>query len=132
LRRIKFKDPGTGNTLVFITNNLELQAITIAQLYKQRWQVELFFKWIKQNLHVKVFFGHSENAVKTQIWIAVSAYLLIAIFKKKRRLTPELSQILHFLSDILYEEIPISSLFQRFNYNNSIPTTSKQLSLLDL
>ena len=117
---------------MFITNNLELQAITIAQLYKQRWQVELFFKWIKQNLHVKVFFGHSENAVKTQIWIAVSAYLLIAIFKKKRRLTPELSQILHFLSDILYEEIPISSLFQRFNYNNSIPTTSKQLSLLDL
>ena len=132
MRRVKFKDPETGKTLVFITNNFELQPLTIAQLYKQRWQVELFFKWIKQNLHLKVFFGYSENAVKTQIWIAVSTYLLIAIFKKKKNLTPELSQILHFLSDILYEEIPISSLFQQFNYNKPIPGTSKQLSLLDL
>jgi len=108
-----------------------LKVLTIAQLYKQRWQVELFFKWIKQNLHVEVFFGYSENAVKTQIWIAVSVYLLIAIFKKKSNLNAEMSQILHFFSDILYEQVPILTLFQQFNYKKQNTDLAKQLSLLD-
>lgn len=92
--------------------------------------MELFFKWIKQNLHVETFFGQSENAVKTQIWIAVSAYLLIAIFKKKSNVNAELSQILHFLSDILYEQIPLPQVFQQLNYKTTDVETSKQLSLL--
>jgi len=104
--------------------------MTIAQLYKQRWQVELFFKWIKQNLHIESFFGYSENAVKTQIWIAISAYLLIAIFKKVSNLKAESSQLLHFFSDILYEQIPILSLFQQFNYKSKNTESAKQLSLL--
>jgi IS4 transposase len=131
LRRVKYKDPETGKTLVFLTNNFELQAITIAQLYKQRWQVELFFKWIKQNLHVEVFFGQSENAVKTQIWIAICAYLLIAIFKKRFKLESQLSEILHFLSGILFEQIPIQQVFPELNYINQNNPPSKQLSLLD-
>jgi IS4 transposase len=115
---------------VFLTNNFDLQAITIAQLYKQRWQVELFFKWIKQNLHIESFFGYSENAVKTQIWIAISAYLLIAIFKKHSNLNNELSQLLHFFSDILYEQVPVLTLFQQFNYKYQDSDSPKQLSLL--
>lgn len=83
LRRIHFKDSRTGKTLVFLTNQFNLPALTICALYKSRWQVELFFKWIKQNLRIKCFFGRSENAVKTQIWIAVSTYMLIAIIKKR-------------------------------------------------
>jgi len=118
--------------LVFLTNNFEIEALTIAQLYKQRWQVELFFKWIKQNLHVEVFFGQSDNAVKTQIWIAISAYLLIAIFKKKFKLNEELSQLLHFFSDILYEQTPIQQVFQDFYSNSSPHDSANQLSLLHL
>lgn len=91
--------------------------------------MELFFKWIKQNLHVEVFFGQSENAVKTQIWIAISAYLLIAIFKKKLNLKAELSQILHFFSDILYEQIPIQQVFQELNHKTTIVESSEQLPL---
>lgn len=117
--------------MVFLTNNFDLQALTIAQLYKQRWQVELFFKWIKQNLHVETFFGYSENAVKTQVWIALSVYLLVAILKKKLNLNAELSQILHFFSDILYEQIPIQQAFQKFNYKNIQYRSPNQLSLLD-
>jgi IS4 transposase len=116
---------------VFLTNNFDLQAITIAQLYKQRWQVELFFKWIKQNLHIESFFGYSENAVKTQIWIAISAYLLIAIFRKYSNLNTESSQLLHFFSDILYEQVPVLTLFHQFNYKNTNCEAAKQLSLLD-
>jgi len=107
---------------------MDFQAITIAQLYKQRWQVELFFKWIKQHLHVEVFFGHSENAVKTQVWSAVTTYLLIAIFRKEAELEIPLSQMLHFISDILYEQTPVRVLFQ----NSLLETagiTSEQLSL---
>lgn len=103
--------------------------MTIAQLYKQRWQVELFFKWIKQNLHVEVFFGQSENAVKTQIWIAISAYLLIAVFKKQYKLNAELSQILHFFSDILYEQIPIQTVFPELIYKTTQVDSAKQLPL---
>lgn len=108
-----------------------MQAITIAQLYKQRWQVELFFKWIKQNFHVEVFFGHSENAVKSQIWIAVCCYLLITIFRKRYSLNTELSQLLHFFSDILYEQTPVLTLFQQFNYKSQHQDPAKQLSLLE-
>jgi len=92
--------------------------------------VELFFKWIKQNLHVEVFFGQSENAVKTQIWIAICTYLLMAIFKKQYKLNADLSQVLHFLSDILYEQIPIQQLFPELIYKTTQIEPSKQLSLL--
>lgn len=114
-----------------MTNHFELPAVTIAQLYKARWQVELFFKWVKQNLHIETFFGYSENAVKTQIWIAIAAYLLIAIFKKKLKLESPLSEILHFFSDVLFEQVPIPSLFPEFNYINQLTEPAKQLSLLD-
>jgi IS4 transposase len=108
-----------------------LQALTITQLYKQRWQVELFFKWLKQNLHVEVFFGYSENAVKTQIWVAIAVYLLIAIFKKQFKLSNSAGEILHFFSNILFEEISILTLFSEFNYKSTKSKEVKQLSLLD-
>ena len=98
LRRIKFNDPQTGKQLVFLTNNFALDALTIAKLYKYRWQVELFFKWIKQHLRIKAFFGTSENAVKSQIWIAVSVYVLVAIVKKRLALPATLYEILQILS----------------------------------
>jgi hypothetical protein len=94
LRRVRFKDPETGKTFVFLTNNFMLPPLTIAALYKNRWQVELFFKWIKQHLRIKKFMGNSENAVKTQIWIAVSTYVLIAIVKKKLQIEPSLYTLL--------------------------------------
>ena len=128
---MKYTDPEIGKTFVFLTNNFDLQTLTIAQLYKQRWQVELFFKWIKQNLLVEVFFGYSENAVKTQIWIAVSTYLLIAIFKKKFNIESQLSEILHFFANILFEEIPIQQLFPELIYKSQNQEPAKQLSLLD-
>ena len=98
LRRIRFKDPESGKTLVFITNNFSLPAATICALYKSRWQVELFFKWIKQHLRIKQFYGTSENAVKTQIWIAVSVYALVAIVKKRLDLDASLYTLLQILS----------------------------------
>lgn len=107
LRRIRFKDPETGKTLVFITNNFILPAMTICDLYKSRWQVELFFKWIKQHLRIKTFYGTSENAVKTQIWIAVSVYLLVAIVKKHLDLDASLYTLLQILSVSLFEKIPL-------------------------
>jgi IS4 transposase len=131
LRRVKFNDPDTGKTFVFLTNNFELKAFTIAQLYKQRWKVELFFKWIKQNLRVEVFFGYSDNAVKTQIWIALCSYLLLLIFKKEYKLESSAGEILHFFSNILFEQIPIQSLFPELNYKLTDEGISKQLSLLD-
>jgi IS4 transposase len=91
-------------------------------LYKQRWQVELFFKWVKQHLHIESFFGYSQNAVKTQIWIALSTYLLITIFKKQANLQAPLSQILHFLSDILYEQSPIQEVFQELSPKTTTDT----------
>ena len=110
LRRVNYRDPDTGKRLVFLTNNLTLPARTIADLYKCRWQIELFFKWIKQNLSIKSFFGTSENAVRTQIWIAVSVYVLVAILKKRLRLDAGLSTILQTLSVTLFEKIPIDQL----------------------
>ena len=107
LRRIRFKDPETGKTLVFLTNQRVLPAATICALYKSRWQVELFFKWIKQHLRIKRFYGTSENAVKTQIWIAVSVYVLVAIVKKRLDLDASLYTLLQILSLTLFEKIPI-------------------------
>ena len=103
----RFKDPESGKTLVFITNNFSLPAATICALYKSRWQVELFFKWIKQHLRIKQFYGTSENAVKTQIWIAVSVYVLVAIVKKRLDLDASLYTLLQILSVTLFEKMPI-------------------------
>jgi transposase len=131
LRRVKYKDPETAKVLIFLTNNTELPAKTIAQLYKARWQVELFFKWIKQNLHIESFFGQSENAVKAQIWVAIAAYLLLAIFKKELKFDNPLSEILHFFAGVLFEQTPIPSLFPELSYTNQFTNPAKQLSLLD-
>jgi len=111
LRRIRFKDPESGKTLVFLTNNTVLPALTIAALYKSRWQVELFFKWIKQHLRIKRFIGNSENAVKTQIWCAVATYVLIAIVKKELQLDASLYSLLQILSVSVFEKTPLSQAF---------------------
>ncbi len=111
LRRIKYVDPKTGKRLVFLTNHFVLDALTIAKLYKRRWQVELFFKWIKQHLRIKSFFGTSENAVKTQVWIAISIYVLVAIVKKELKLKQSMHAILQILSLNLFEKTSIFSLF---------------------
>jgi hypothetical protein len=132
VRIIKYYDSEHKITYVFLTNNFELAALTICKLYKQRWQIELFFKWIKQNLHIESFFGQSENAVKLQIWIAICAYLLIVILKKRMNIKTELSQILHFLSNVLFEQIPIESLFSNLDYKAKESDLSNQLSILDL
>jgi hypothetical protein len=110
LRRIRFKDPETAKTLIFLTNNFVLPALTITELYRCRWQVELFFKWIKQHLRIKVFFGTSENAVKSQIWIAVSTYVLVAIVKKRLHLSASLYEILQILSLTMFEKLPLDQL----------------------
>lgn len=127
LRRIRFKDAETGKTLVFLTNNFTLPAITICALYKSRWQVELFFKWIKQHLRIKRFFGTSENAVKSQIWIAVSVYVLVAIVKKRLNLDASLYTLLQILSVTLFEKMPLqqaftttASLENQTNLNNQL------------
>lgn len=110
LRRVKFKDPESGKSLVFLTNNFALPALTITQLYRLRWQIELFFKWIKQHLRIKAFYGTTENAVKSQIWIAVSVYVLVAIVKKRLRLSASLYEILQILSLTMFERIPLNQL----------------------
>src|SRR5450755_3607850 len=131
LRRIKFNDPETGKSLVFLTNNFALPAMTIARLYKYRWHVELFFKWIKQHLRIKAFFGTSENAVKAQIWSAVCVYVLIAIVKKRLGLTNTLYGILQILSLNLFEKISLPSLFQDTPLQTSVPEPYNQLNLFD-
>lgn len=132
LRRVKFRDTETNKTIILLTNNFELPADMIALLYKKRWNIELFFKWIKQNLHIESFYGYSENAVKLQIWIAISAYLLIALLKKELDIQKSLYEILHFLSDVLFEQIPIKSLFSNTDYISNNYTSSNQLSIPDL
>ena len=130
LRRIRFYDHQTGKHFVFLTNNFALSARTIAQLYKARWKVELFFKWIKQHLRIKRFFGTSENAVKTQIWIAISIYLLVAIVKKRHRLEPSLYTILQVLSLTAFERIPLNKVFSDPQPITSCQTNDNQLILL--
>jgi len=129
LRRIRFKDPETGKTLVFLTNNTMLPALTIAALYKNRWQVELFFKWIKQHLRIKRFLGTSENAVKTQIWCAVSTYVLIAIIKKELQLDASLYTLLQILSVSVFEKMPILWAFRTDDLGMAQPVNDKQLNL---
>jgi hypothetical protein len=131
LRRVRFKDPATGKRLVFLTNNFTLPAFTITELYRCRWQVELFFKWIKQHLRIKVFFGTSENAVKTQIWIAVSVYVLVAIVKKRLNLSPSLYEILQILSLTMFEPIPLDQLLNKIVTEAIYPISSNQLNLFN-
>lgn len=132
LRRIKFKDEETGKVLIFLTNNFHLKATEIAQLYKHRWKIELFFKWIKQHLKVKSFWGQSENAVRTQVWIAVSIYVLIAIAKKKFMLKKSLYEILQILSISIFEKMPINQLFQQTQLQYFKEQKSNQLKMFDL
>jgi hypothetical protein len=132
LRRVRFVDPEKGHRLIFLTNNFELPALTIAQLYKSRWRVELFFKWIKQHLRIKAFYGNSENAVKTQIWIAVASYVLIAILKKRLPLEASLHEILQVLSLNLFEKTPILQACGEGHTHEKSTCSSNQLSLLDL
>ena len=129
LRRIKYFDVETKKRLTFLTNHFELEARTVADLYKCRWQVELFFKWIKQHLRIKKFFGISETAVKTQIWIAISVYVLVAIMKKNLSLDYSLYTILQVLSISLFEKTHISRLFTESDYNNKFTTGHIQLNL---
>jgi len=131
LRRIKFKDPKTGKRFVFLTNNFALPAITIADLYRCRWQVELFFKWIKQHLRIKVFFGTSENAVKTQIWIAISVYVLVAIVKKRLNLSASLYEMLQILSLTMFERIPLDQLLNKIVTDDNQDLSGNQLNLFD-
>jgi transposase len=132
LRRVRFVDPEQGRRLIFLTNHFELPALTIAQLYKSRWRIELFFKWIKQHLRIKAFYGSSENAVKTQIWIAVASYVLIAILKKRLLLSASLHEILQVLSLNLFEKTPILRACGESHSHAKLDLFSNQLSLLDL
>ena len=132
IRIIKFRDEQTGKELIFLTNNFHLRAAEIAQLYKHRWKIELFFKWIKQHLKIKSFWGQSENAVKTQVWIAVSVYVLVAIAKKKFMLNQSLYEILQILSISIFEKMPINQLFQQTQLQYFKEQNSNQLNLFDL
>ena len=132
LRRIRFKDPESGKTLVFLTNNTTLPALTIAALYKSRWQVELFFKWIKQHLRIKRFLGTSENAVKTQAWCAVATYVLIAIVKKELHLDASLYTCLQILSVSVFEKTEISRALQTDALQLDMLDASNQLNLFDI
>jgi len=131
LRRIRFKDPETGKTLVFLTNNFTLPAATICALYKSRWQVELFFKWVKQHLRIQRFYGTSENAVKSQIWIAVSIYVLVAIIKKRLNLDASLYTLLQILSVTLFEKMPIQQALQGIGGPPENNGFNNQLNLFD-
>jgi len=131
LRRIGYRDPITEKRLTFLTNNFALPALTIAEIYRCRWQVELFFKWIKQHLRIKAFFGTSANAVKTQIWIAVSVYVLVAIVRKRLGLEASLYQILQILSVTLFEKTPILRVLQATDSENDLPALGNQLILFD-
>jgi len=131
LRRVTYLDVETRKRFKFLTNNLALPALTIAQAYKCRWQVELFFKWIKQHLRIKAFFGTSENTVKTQIWIAVSVYVLVAIVRKRLGLEASLYQILQILSVTLFEKTPILRALQASDFENDLGDPGNQLNLFD-
>jgi hypothetical protein len=131
LRRVKFNDPETGKTLVYLSNNFALPAMTIAKLYKYRWKVELFFKWIKQHLRIKAFFGETENAVKTQIWSAVCVYVLVAIVKKRLAIKASLYEMLQILSLMLFEKSPLLQLLSDAPLQMSPPAASNQLDLFN-
>jgi hypothetical protein len=132
LRRIRYIDPETGKTLIFLTNCFTLPALIIALIYRYRWRIELFFKWIKQHLRIKAFFGTSENAVKTQIWIAVSVYVLVAILKKELRLEISFYTILQILSVMLFEKVSMTQVLTEIECINKANENSNQLTLFDL
>jgi IS4 transposase len=132
LRRVAYYDAEHDRRLVFLTNNFELSALTIAQLYRCRWRVELFFKWIKQNLRIKKFYGNSVNALKTQVWIAVSVYVLVAILRKELKLDRSLTEILQILSVIPFEKTPIFQALSISAVPNLETPCCNQLSLFDL
>ena len=127
LRRVSYRDPESGKTLIFVTNNFDLPPLTIAQLYKSRWRVELFFKWIKQNLRIKHFFGTSDNAVTTQVWIAICVYVLVAIVRKELKLELSLSQILQVLSVNVFEQVPLIELVTKTASQNETSNSHNQL-----
>ncbi|MFO7916326.1 MAG: transposase, partial [Candidatus Krumholzibacteriales bacterium] len=129
LRRIRYFDTEKNKRLFFLTNNFTLPALTITELYRCRWHVELFFKWIKQHLRIKAFYGTSENAVKTQIWIAISIYVLVAIVKKRLNLDRSLYTILQILSVSLFEKIPIEQALSHFDYRKLEGANRNQLNL---
>lgn len=131
LRRVSYLDLETRKRFKFLTNNFALPAHIIARIYKCRWQVELFFKWIKQHLRIKAFYGTSENAVKTQIWIAVSVYVLVAIVRKRLGLEASLYQILQILSVMLFEKTPILRALQASGYEDDLGDSGNQLILFD-
>ena len=131
LRRIRFKDPKTGKRLIFLTNNFALSALTITDLYRCRWQVELFFKWIKQHLRIKQFYGTSENAVKTQIWIAVSVYVLVAIVKKRLDISASLYEMLQILSLTMFEKNSLNTLLSTVGADQNDTDFSNQLNLFN-
>jgi hypothetical protein len=131
-RRVTYLDVETNKRFKFLTNNFTLPAHVIAQIYKCRWGAELFFKWIKQNLRVKKFYGLSENAVKTQMWIAVSVYALVAIVRKRLALDSSLYQILQLVSVTIFEKEPILQLIEAFDSRSKLLDNSKQLILFDL
>lgn len=131
LRRVRFRDPETEKTLVFLTNQMTLPALTICDLYKSRWQVELFFKWIKQHLRIKKFYGTSENAVKTQIWIAVSIYVLMAIVRKRLKLDVSLYTLMQVFSVTVFEKVSIESVISQTAYSSEPATDDNQLNLFN-
>ena len=131
LRRIKYHDEQTGKTFIFLTNNFSLSALTITELYRCRWQVELFFKWIKQHLRIKSFFGTTENAVETQIWTAISVYVLVAIIKKRLHLDASLYTILQILSVTIFEKMPLNQVFSGSSYKMKQIEPLNQLILFD-
>jgi hypothetical protein len=132
LRRVSYRDPEDGKVLVFLTNNFDLPALVIAQLYKLRWRVELFFKWIKQNLRIKHFFGTTDNAVKTQVWIAVCVYVLVAIIRKELHVDLSLSRILQVLSVNPFEQVPLAELLTNTPSNDDLVEPRNQLMLWHL
>jgi len=130
MRRIGYRDPETGKALVFLTNNFTVPALTIAKLYRGRWQIELFFKWIKQHLRIKAFYGTSPNAVHTQIWTAIAVYLLVAILKKRLHLEATLYTILQILSLTLFEKTPILQALAQLPPTAPSPDTANHQCLL--
>ena len=132
LRRVKYYDKEQGKTYVFLTNNVEITAMEIALLYKHRWKIELFFKWIKQHLKIKKFWGESENAVKTQIWIAVCTYLMVAIIKKELKIERNLYEILQIISISIFDKSQLKQLLTEYELQNSEDEFSKQLNLFNL
>jgi IS4 transposase len=131
LRRIKFHDAEHDKERIFLTNNFDLPVLTIAQLYRCRWQVELFFKWIKQHLRIKAFYGTTENAVKTQIWIAITVYVLVAIVKKRLKIEASLYTILQILSLTLFEKTPLDQLLKNSDLQLSPTENDNQLNLFN-